>query len=132
MGRDASSPISRIVMGKWLEKVREVELRTKEMNEINPVQYEALDIKLAKKYVDDVLASLYRMKLGTHWDREKGLLIWSQEKEMEHKEKGMTEDQVTTDTFAELASAQYKCLKFTSDHPESNKNKGTYTNNTSK
>ena len=75
MGRDASSPISRIVMGKWLEKVREVELRTKEMNEINPVQYEALDIKLAKKYVDDVLASLYRMKLGTHWVKEKGLLI---------------------------------------------------------
>ena len=46
MGLRGSGPASRLLMDEWVEKTKEVEIKSKAMATINPVGYEALDIHL--------------------------------------------------------------------------------------
>ena len=75
MGLDSSTPISRILMDKWLQEIKEIQTKTEIMSAINPVAYEEISIKLIRKYVDDILAGLYKFKLGTRWDPKQQLMI---------------------------------------------------------
>ena len=103
--------------------IKENERNIQTKHEINPIQYENLEIKLIKKYVDDVLTTLYKMKLGTEWDPSSRVIIWSAEKEIEHKKQSKTEEEITMIAFSQMASAQINCLQFTHDEPGAHPNK---------
>ena len=117
MGLDSSTPISRILMDKWLQEIKEIQTKTEIMSAINPVAYEEISIKLIRKYVDDILAGLYKFKLGTRWDPKQQLMVWSPEAQQEDTRNKCGQEEVTMREFSAMASSVMKCLNFTYDYP---------------
>ena len=60
--------MARILMDYWAKALKRLAERTKVLKQRNPVRYEGLRLHLLKKYVDDCLLALGRLKLGTRWD----------------------------------------------------------------
>ena len=54
-GLRPSGPISRLFMDRWVKDLRRVEAESKELQRINPIMFCQMNMKLLKKYVDDVL-----------------------------------------------------------------------------
>ena len=121
MGLRSSCPISRLMMDFWASAVKEVEERLQYMNIINPVQYEALKTHLLRKYVDDVLTVLDKLKKGVRWFHITKTLLWSPEHQKE--DEGKNEEELTMEVFKNIASSILQCLDFTYDCPSLNSSK---------
>merc|ERR1711954_158290 len=72
-----SGPISRLVMDKWVRELHRIEAESKGLERINPLKFCKLDIKLLKKYVDDVIFGGDEIPQGAFWSDK--CLQWSQE-----------------------------------------------------
>ena len=60
-------------MNKWFKMMRQKECEIQVKHRTSPILYENIEVKLIKKCVDDVFATLYKMKLGTEWDPSHGM-----------------------------------------------------------
>ena len=72
---------------------------------------------MLKKYVDDVLAGLNKLKLGKEWNQELQIMTWSNQAEELHRQQSLTEEKVTMMAVNKLASSIFTCLDFTYDLP---------------
>ena len=55
-------------MDYWRTEVAKAVAKMDCLKVINPVTYETLDIKLLRKYVDDILVALNEIRAGTRYD----------------------------------------------------------------
>ena len=122
MGVEASCPISRVVMDAWAREVKNLEETSQALSTINPVMYEPLKTYLLRKYVDDVLTSLEKMKLGVRWEPQHKCFMWSQENEDADRSQAKNQEVNTMEQFTRMASGILVCLQFTFDTPASNPN----------
>merc|ERR1711954_307068 len=79
------------------------------MSAINPVAYEEISIKLIRKYVDDILAGLYKFKLGTRWDPKQQLMVWSpkaQQEDTRNRPSQRLQDASTRHSHVDLQGAE--------------------------
>ena len=120
MGLEASCPISRITMDKWITEVKRIQEWNNAAAALNPIAVEKLSIHLLKKYVDNVSTALDTMRPGIEWNRSTRTFIWSPEKEQTDKNQNM--EQITMQEFARMASDVLDCLNFTWDSPSCNSN----------
>ena len=118
-GLRPSGPISRLFMDKWVRELRRIEAESKELHRINPVTFCEMDIKLIKKYVDDVLFGGDEVAQGALWKNR--CLQWSQEQLERDKASGEDHNSRTMRIIAMISSEILECLTFTWDSPSQNK-----------
>ena len=92
--------------------------RTRDLKEINPVLYEALDVHLLKKYVYDCVMVTNTLKKGATWCPNQRALIWSEAQA--ETDRDTSEDQVKMRCIAAMADGVEECLNFTYDTPNMN------------
>ena len=98
--------VARVVMDRWAGKM-------KMKMTINKMEY-----YLMTKYVDDVFVFLNHIGNGMRWNKEKDMVEWNEEDEKYDIEEKNSNDHVTMNVWAGMASSVYKFLKFTVDIPE--------------
>ena len=99
----------------WVKEIKSLEETTQTLSAINPVVYEPLRTYLLRKYVDDVLTSLEKMKLGVRWEPQHKCFMWSQENEDIDKAQVKNQEINTMEQFTRMASGILACLQFTFD-----------------
>ena len=98
--------VARVVMDRWAGKM-------KAKMTINYMEW-----YLLVKYVDDVYTFLNAIKKGMRWSDEEDKLMWHEDDEKYDMDENNSDDYVTMNAWAGMASSIYPFLKFTIDIPE--------------
>ena len=119
-GLRPSGPCSRIILDFWRKVIAEISETQNTLATLKPEVFPRFDIYLLKKYVDDLCSITEAFPKGTVWNPVNRAFML--DKNLKTEDKREDADR-TLEEISKMASGVLKCLNFTWDTPNQNKNK---------